>query len=274
MHGIAQRRVAAGGMIDVVADQARLDLDARGAVHALLAVGLEGARADRPWPPSTSWLRQTASSIAMQAPCAMYCSVGWAASPSSVTRPSRPIQDRIAIAQHPQLPVAAVLDDLLRARARCAWKPGHHLVVADRLAGDRLGRIVVAGDDEIEDLPARQRIVDDVALGPGPQRRRVPAQVLGHLLGRDDRAVGGVAGHARRAVADELRADARPQAVGADQPARLRPSRRIFKMARPTSAAVLLVADHLARRCAARPAGWRGRRCRNTPCRSPRWMTA
>ena len=32
--------------------------------------------------------RQTASSIAMQAPCAMYCSIGCAASPSSATRPS------------------------------------------------------------------------------------------------------------------------------------------------------------------------------------------
>ena len=29
----------------------------------------------------------TASSIAMQAPCAMYCVVGWAASPSKLTRP-------------------------------------------------------------------------------------------------------------------------------------------------------------------------------------------
>jgi len=46
----------------------------------------------------------TASSIAMQAPCARYCSVGCAASPSSVTRPKFhcPIGSRSAVAQRVQ----------------------------------------------------------------------------------------------------------------------------------------------------------------------------
>jgi hypothetical protein len=41
----------------------------------------------------------------MQAPCAMYWVVGWAASPSSVARPKlqRPIGSRSAVAQRRQL---------------------------------------------------------------------------------------------------------------------------------------------------------------------------
>jgi len=78
-----------------------------------------------------------------------------------------PAFDRIAVAQHPQPPVLAVLDDLLRARMHMA-EALHDFLVADRFAGDRLRRIVVIGDDEVEHLPARQRVMHDVALRPGP----------------------------------------------------------------------------------------------------------
>src|SRR6266487_3741323 len=90
--------------------------------------------------------------------------------------------------QNPQPPVLAVADDIPRAFMHMA-KALHDLFVADRLAGDRLRRVVVIGDDEVEHLPARQRIMHDVAFRPGPQRRRVPAQIFRHLLSRDHRAI-------------------------------------------------------------------------------------
>src|SRR5207248_8190058 len=45
----------------------------------------------------------------------------------------------------------------------------------------------------------------------------VPAQIVWHMLARDDRAIGGVTADARRTVANHLLAHIRPQAIGADQ---------------------------------------------------------
>ena len=55
-----------------------------------------------------------------------------------------------------------------------------------------------------------------VALRPGPERGGVPAQILGHLLDRQHRAIGDVTGQSDRIAARELFADFRADAVAAD----------------------------------------------------------
>ena len=109
-----------------------------------------------------------------------YCSIGCAASPSSATRPStqRSVGSRSHNTHSFQfLPWRM----MFCARSMDVAKTLHHLFVRHRLARDRLRRVVVIGDDEVEHLPARQRIMHDVAFRPGPQRRRVPAQIFRHL---------------------------------------------------------------------------------------------
>ena len=64
-----------------------------------------------------------------------------------------PALDGIAVAQHPEPPVLAVTNDLPRTFMDVP-KTLHHLFVGHRLAGDRLRRVVVIGDDEVEHLPA------------------------------------------------------------------------------------------------------------------------
>ena len=52
------------------------------------------------------------------------------------------------------------------ARSGHGAKPRRTSSSRHRLAGDRLGRVVVVGDDEVEHLPARQRVVDEWHFGP------------------------------------------------------------------------------------------------------------
>ena len=152
-----------------------------------------------------------------------------------------PARKRIAVAQNPELPVLAVANDVLRTRMHVS-KTLHHLLVGYRFAGDRLRRVIVISDDEVEHLPARQRVVHDVAFRAGPQRRRVPAQVFGHLLGRNHRTVGGMTGNPRRTVGGNLFPDIRPQAIGTDQQ---RPGNTLAgSEPRRHRRAVLIVADH------------------------------
>src|SRR6266850_1684343 len=134
-------------------------------------------------------------------------------------------------------------DDFLGTRVNVP-EALHDLFVRHGLAGDRLRRVVVIGDDEVEHLPARQRVMHDVAFRPGPQRRRVPAQIFRHLLGRNHRAVRRMPGHKWRSVRDHLLADVRPQPVGADQ----KPPRDGLAIGEPRRhrRAILVVADHLA----------------------------
>jgi len=73
------------------------------------------------------------------------------------------------------------------------------------------------GGDEVEELPAAQRVVDDVGVVRRPQRRRRPAQVLRHLLDLEHRAVAHVARDRRLAVADDPLAHHRAHAVGANE---------------------------------------------------------
>jgi hypothetical protein len=70
-----------------------------------------------------------------------------------------PALDRITVAQDPELPILAVTDDVLRARVDVP-ESAAHLLLADGLAGYRLGRVVVVGHDQVEHLaeaaPGRQ----------------------------------------------------------------------------------------------------------------------
>ena len=152
----------------------------------------------------------------MLPPCARYCSIGCAASPSSVMRPLRPVLDRRAVAQHPHLPGV----DLLQQRA--------HRLALVRKARVQLGRIAVGvpaflvavgveHDDEVEQLAAAQRIMHQMGLLAAPDDHLRQAVFLRPFGGRQHGAIGDVAGHHRLAVADDLFAHRGPQPVAADQ---------------------------------------------------------
>ena len=206
--------MAAGRVIDVVAHQTRLNLNPRRPRRPLAAIGFEGrldvaggvrhlmAQTHRVFHRHAGALRHVlqrgVGRIAEQHHAAV-----------------APIQDRIAIAQHPFLPIRAMRDDFLRARMHML-EAQHHLLMRHRLPCHRLRRVIVIGDDEVERLPAGERVMHDVAFRPGPEGCGVPAQIFRHLLGRDHRAIGGVPRHPR-GVAHHLRANFRPQPICAHQ---------------------------------------------------------
>src|SRR5664279_1773616 len=103
----------------------------------------------------------------MQAPWARYCSVGWAASPSSVARPKvhRPIGSRSAVAQRFQ--VFGRSDQLPGARAD-AGEIALHFFGAAFLDAPLLLLPAVERDDDVVLLAAAQRVVDEVAVGTDP----------------------------------------------------------------------------------------------------------
>ena len=130
--------------------------------------------------------------------------------------PVDPVQHRVAVAEHPFLPVLAAFDDLLRLGVD-VFETLSHLGMVDGLARDGGRGVVVIGHDQVEALAIGQGVMHDMAFRPGPERRVVPAQVLGHGVAGDHAAIGGVAGHPGGAVAQHLRAHPGPQAVSADQ---------------------------------------------------------
>src|ERR1700694_4501937 len=71
--------------------------------------------------------------------------------------------------------------------------------------------------DEIEELPAAQRVGGEGRVVRRPQRRRGEAQLLRHLAEGQHRAVAHVARDGRLGIADDLLADHRAPAVRADQ---------------------------------------------------------
>jgi hypothetical protein len=73
------------------------------------------------------------------------------------------------------------------------------------------------GGDQVEELPAAQRVVHDMRVLARPQRGGRPAQVLRHLVHLEHCAVAHVARDGRLAVADDVLAHHRAAAVGADQ---------------------------------------------------------
>ena len=152
----------------------------------------------------------------MFAPCARYCSVGCAASPSSVTRPCGPVGHRLAVVQNP-VPVAR---DVAQHVAHPGIGAREHLVQLVRAAEVLLAAAEApAGDgrDVVHHRAAAQAVLHQVQVGADPDRHRIEVAAVDDLVGRHHPAVGHVARHARRAVGHDRRARRRPQAVGADQ---------------------------------------------------------
>ena len=88
---------------------------------------------------------------------------------------------------------------------------GRRLVVAAaRVLADH-------GGDEVEELPAAQRVMDDVRVVRRPERGCRPAQILRHVGGVEHRAIAHMPGYRRQRIADDLLADHRAAAVRADQ---------------------------------------------------------
>ena len=96
-------------------------------------------------------------------------------------------------------------------------KSHRDLRVGDGAARNSLVHIAVIGHDKVEHRPALQRIMHDMALRPGPERRGVHPQVFGHDRARDHRTIGRVARHHRLAIGQHLRPNGRAQPLRPDQ---------------------------------------------------------
>src|SRR5215813_12845711 len=71
--------------------------------------------------------------------------------------------------------------------------------------------------DQVVNLAAAQRVVDEVGARTSPQDHIRAPEILRHLLAREHRAISDVARYQRLAVADHLVAHLRPHAVAADE---------------------------------------------------------
>ena len=159
----------------------------------------------------------------MQAPCARYCSIGCAASPSSATRPfDQSLTGSRSHSTHMrQVSIRSSRRSTLRTLSlKCATaRPGRLGVPALDVA------VGMEHGDQVVELAAAQRIVHEVRARPAHtimsgRHRSSGTWSRGAPL---DRRYG--PRHARLAVADDLLAHARPHAVAADQrgPDRARP---------------------------------------------------
>ena len=106
-----------------------------------------------------------------------------------------PALDRIAVGGRPALPRGRLVEQLPRPVADLG-EVRHDLVARAFAHAPFLRLPAVEGDDDVVLLATAQRVVDEVAIRADPDRRRVPAQVGGHLGVRDDRAVDDVPRHA------------------------------------------------------------------------------
>ena len=146
----------------------------------------------------------------------MYCTIGCAASPKQRRRAHGPVVDRLA-----------VHDDEAAEAFRDAKDAIRNLAALDKIRQHHVGReflgfaeFVLAGQDraaEVERGPVADRVIDHVPVGPGPECRVGPLQILRHLGGRDGGAKDDGAGRQRIAVADDALSHVRIDAVGADQ---------------------------------------------------------
>src|SRR5262245_44045909 len=113
-----------------------------------------------------------------------------------------PVLDRLAVAQHPHAPG---LDALQHAQH---FRPLPFEVIP-QLAGITLRipaldvTVGMENRDEIVELAAPQRIMNEVSARPGPEHDVRSPEVARHLILLEDGAVGDVARHARLTVADD-----------------------------------------------------------------------
>src|SRR5947207_15235690 len=77
--------------------------------------------------------------------------------------------------------------------------------------------IAVKHGDEVQDIAVPQRIVNEMMLCATPEHDRRRAPFRRYLIDRQYGAIGDMARHARRTVLQPLRANARPQPIGANQ---------------------------------------------------------
>ena len=123
---------------------------------------------------------------------------------------------RRTVAQHPHAPAL----DLAEQHPHRLAGLGEPLMQFRGIAETVPAFLVAVGvehGDEIVEVAAAQRIDHQMHLLAGPEGHRPAAQMLRHLLRRQDRAVGDVAGDLWLAVTDDELPDRGPQPVGADQ---------------------------------------------------------
>ena len=82
--------------------------------------------------------------------------------------------------------------DYLLGAGMDVFEPLFHLLPGHGFSCHGFPNIIVEGDHQIEDLPAFQRIMHDVALRACPEGGCIPAQVFRHRFGGNHRAVGGM----------------------------------------------------------------------------------
>ncbi len=77
--------------------------------------------------------------------------------------------------------------------------------------------VVLGPADKVQEAPARDRVVDEMAAGPDPRLVAQFEPEVGDALDWHQPAIGDAAGKARRLLAEQLGAHRRVDAVGADQ---------------------------------------------------------
>ena len=212
----SRRRAGAGTARPAAAPPRRRVPDvAPGAGGALHPRGVRGAVGlvfgerldDRggPGPAASAWARESASSIAWQAPWARYCSIGCAASPSSAIRPRAQLDSgsRSYIGHHRSRhrnPVASRTRGLQDRNASSSSPGPPHSPSASPVARVATG----CGTPRPGCRTARaERVLHEVQAGADPGDHVVRLGPRGHLVHPG-----------RAAVGDEARAD---RSVGGDQ---------------------------------------------------------
>ena len=127
-----------------------------------------------------------------------------------------PVVHRLAVEQHPA-PVLLRRAHQLGRLLAVVREQRQHLVGHRELVVPAAGVLADHRGHQVEELPAAQRVMHDVRVVPGPERRRRQAQLLRHFVDLQHRAVAHVPGGGRQRVADDLLADHRAAAVGGDQ---------------------------------------------------------
>src|SRR5712691_6765579 len=131
--------------------------------------------------------------------------------------PDRPARQRVAIEQGPDEAGIGSGDDPADLRMPAlerGERPGDRRAVGPVLA---VPGVVLGPADEIEEAPARDRVVHEMPAGADPGLVAEFEPEIGDALGGHQPAIGDAAGKARRLLAEQLGAHRRVDAVGADQ---------------------------------------------------------
>jgi len=130
--------------------------------------------------------------------------------------PAAPVVDRLAVQEHPAAELLRRAHQLERLVA-VMREERQHLVGLRELVVPAARVLSDDGGDQVEELPAAQRVVDDVRVVRRPERRGREPQILGHVLDVEHRAVAHVPGNERQRVSHDAFADHRSPAVRANE---------------------------------------------------------